>query len=310
MRERASSKKRVIKNVLVRGTKAAAHRGPLPMAMPPRPSPYDPQAAETAARLTGMDVQRVAPFEDLHREQTARLARLSLAGVPRGRWLKLRRCDGDVCPNRTCSAACAFGERFQVNEVVLKATELLRQSGLRLYAVTIVDPHYFQPLGHLQAMSLDGLFLSLRRRIAEAQKVFRGGLVVGSVHVSLDRDADGRIVWSPHVHLVIAVNATRIAVLRALQPKRKSHEPVARPVVAKPVTNLPNAIAYATKVDVDTRDAALDRRGNQTRHRFDMPLAARVEHDRWLLGLRPRDRLFFSGMMNARGGLTLRSRRG
>lgn len=288
-------------------------RWAITLAARPSEPPYDPFAAAVNAMLKAMSVQRVEGYEGLCREQAARLARLARAKIPNGVWGHLTRCDGGPCPNPICSAGCAFGERAEVNRVVLEASELFRTSGMMLFTASLIDPHYFQPLGSLSKMSIGGLLLSLRRRI-KAATVMAGGLAVGSIHVSLDREADGRMYWTPHVHLVVAVasnlSAERVKMKLefALAPKRDAKGIVRKPKVVKVVTNLANAISYATKVNVDTRDAAEDRRGNRTRHRFHMPPAAVIEHDLWLLGLKPRQRLFLSGMMHSRGGVVLRSR--
>lgn len=276
----------------------------------PRPSALDADAIRVVEDLSRLEVQKLQSQQELSREHIARLARFAKANVREHRWGHLKRCDGGPCPHDQCSAACAYGERYQVNKLVLEATELLSHTRLPLYFVHLIDPHYFRMPGGLSKLSIDALFQSLRRRFRDAPEEWQSARAVGGLHIAFDRYEDGAEMWTPHVHLVVAVDAAAEEVSTVLRPKREPPVELVgrkfRPVIVTPVNNLANAMSYASKVFVDTRGETTDSRGNRDRRAFELPLARRLEHDRWLLRLKPRERIFLRGMMNSRGGLVLR----
>lgn len=273
---------------------------------------FDVAAARDADALRRLKVQKVLTEEELARLQQARLARFARGGVDEQNWRHLKRCRGSECPHSNCSAACIFGERKELNRVVRQTRRLLKISPAQLHFVTIVDPTYFLRPGHLHELSVNGLFQSLRRRLRHAPDNWKSARVIGAVDIAYDRDADKREWWAPHLHLAIAVEADAKEVRRVLKPRRPPSGDMVgrkfRPVKVKRVTSLANAIGYSVKPTVDGREAIWDRRGNTDRRPFKVPEAAQLEHDIWMLGMRPRERSFLSGMMVHRGKVVARKR--
>ncbi|MES0198608.1 hypothetical protein [Mesorhizobium sp. M0011] len=282
------------------------------MTMRKRPERFDAQAARDAEALRRLKVQKVLTEEELARLQQARLARFARGGVDEKKWKHLKRCRGSECPHSSCSAACIFGERKELNRVVRQTRRLLKSSPALLHFVTIVDPTYFLQPGQLHELSVDGLFQSLRRRLRDAPDNWKAARVIGAVDIAYDRDADKREWWAPHLHLAIAVEADAKEVRRVLKPRRPAPPDMVgrkfRPVKVKPITSLANAIGYSVKPTVDGREAIWDRRGNTDRRPFKVPEAAQLEHDTWMLRMRPRERSFLSGMMVLRGKVVARKK--
>ncbi|AZV18151.1 hypothetical protein [Mesorhizobium sp. M7A.F.Ce.TU.012.03.2.1] len=274
---------------------------------------FDLHAARDAEALQRLRVQCVLSPQELAHVHGERLERLSLAGVDEQSWSHLRRCRGSECPHKTCSAACVFGERKELNRLVRQSRRLVRGGEGHQYFVTIIDPHYFLRPGRLNRFSIGALIQSLRRRLREAPETWNSARIVGAVDMAYDRERDGREWWAPHIHLAIAVDAQAKEIRRVLKPRRAPPADMVgrafRPVTVERVTNLANAIAYSLKPTVGTREAFLDGRGNTNRRPFDVPAAALLEHDRWMMTMRPRDRSFLSGMMVSRGGVVPRKRR-
>ncbi|MER9141835.1 hypothetical protein NKH92_04000 [Mesorhizobium sp. M0871] len=273
---------------------------------------FDVQAARDAEALRRLKVQKVLSGEELSRLHMTRLARIARNGVDETLWRRLESCRGAECPHVVCSAACVFGERKELNRVVRQARRLLKNSPEPLHFVTVIDPTYFLEPGRLSELSVKGLFQSLRRRLRAAPGNWKAARVVGALDIAYDRDADGREWWAPHLHLAIAVDADAKEVRRVLKPRRPAPPDMVgrkfRPVKVKRVTSLANAIAYSLKSTVDGREAIWDRRGNKDRRPFKVPEAAQLEHDLWMLGMRPRDRSFLGGMMVSKGGVVPRRR--
>lgn len=273
---------------------------------------FDVDAVRDADALRRLKVQKVLSEEELSRLHLARLARFARGGVDEQNWKHLMRCRGSECPHPTCSAACVFGERKELNRVVRQTRRLLKSSPEPLHFVTIIDPTYFLRPGHLHELSVNGLFQSLRRRLRKAPDNWKSARLIGAVDIAYDRDVDGREWWAPHLHLAVAVEANAKEVRRVLKPRRPAPPDLVgqkfRPVKVKPITSLANAIGYSVKPTVDGREAIWDRRGNKDRRPFKVPDAAQLEHDLWMLELRPRDRSFLSGMMMSRAGVVPRRR--
>ncbi|GAA4129450.1 hypothetical protein ACFFTN_09785 [Aminobacter aganoensis] len=275
---------------------------------------YDEEAMSVVEALTSMNVQQLETPEALYHRHIARLARLARNKVPQYEWRHLKHCDGGPCPNDTCSAACVFGERRGINKLVLEATELIQTAAVPMYFIHLIDPHYFRQPGNLASISVDGLFQSLRRRMRNGDSSeWSNALAVGGVHVSLDRYPNGVELWTPHAHLIVAVDVSRKEVRDTMRPRCRT-APVnpngtrVRTIVIDEITELANAVSYATKINVDTREVSTDFRGNQGRLPFKLPESAQLEFDLWLLKQCPRDRVFLSGIMQTRGGLRLRTR--
>jgi hypothetical protein len=275
---------------------------------------FDEQAAENIEALNQLDVRCVDDQIGLHRRHLENLARFQTTKVDPELWAALKRCKGKACPNTRCNAACAFGFAYAHNEYVLQAHAVIDSSALPKFAVAWVYPHYFRELGDLDQVSLTAVFQCVRRLLRKAPENWNDAVAVGSVHISLDVNLDGRVFWSPHVHLVLGVASNKKEIERVLRPPLSADPALIgkkfKPVVAMPVTNLANALSYAAKGNVDVRVQKLDRRGNSDRsdEQTDMPAEARRELDEYLLRHQPLDRLFFYGMMRTRGGITWRNR--
>ncbi|MEI9417463.1 hypothetical protein [Mesorhizobium sp. Cs1321R2N1] len=281
--------------------------------MPKPPEKFDRHAFGDAKALRRLGVQRVQTEEELTAFHVARLARFARAGIDEKQWQHLRGCRGAECPHATCSAACAFGERKELNRVVRQTRRLLKAEPGSLHFVTIIDPNYFLEPGHLNELSISGLFQSVRRRLRDAPENWRSARIIGAVDIAYDRNEDGREWWAPHLHLAVAVDADAKEVRRVLMPRRPAPPDLVgrkfRPVKVKPVTELANAIGYIVKPTADGREATFDKRGNKDRRPFKLPEAAQLEHDLWLLRMKPRERAFLGGMMKSRGGVVPRNRR-
>ncbi|BCG98127.1 hypothetical protein MesoLj131b_01270 [Mesorhizobium sp. 131-2-5] len=278
-----------------------------------RPEKFDRRALRDAKALRRLGVQRVQSAEELSALHDARLARFARADVDEKEWKHLRHCRGAECPHPTCSAACVFGERKELNRVVRQTRRLLKSGQGSQRFVTIIDPTYFLPPGRLNEFSIGGLVQSLRRRLREAPDSWKSARIVGAVDMAYDRERNGHEWWAPHVHLAIVVDADAKEIKRVLKPRRAPPAEmvgrVFRPVVVKRITRLANAIGYSVKPSVEGRKAILDSRGNKNRKPFEIPAAAQLEHDLWLLKLKPRERSILSGMMMSRGGVVPRKRR-
>ncbi|RWP13959.1 MAG: hypothetical protein EOR00_24275 [Mesorhizobium sp.] len=265
-----------------------------------------------AAALRHLNVQKVLSLEELARLHTARLARLARNGVEPVLWRRLEQCDGADCPNDACSAACVFGERREVNRLVRQARRLLKR-GSKPWFITVTDPNYFKEPSRLSEFSINGLFQGLRRRLREAPKNWATARIIGGLDIAYNRELDGAEYWAPHVHLVASVDATAAEIRRVFKPRRMPPPGLVgdafRPVNVKPTDNLANALAYALKPTIAAREAILDGRGNVDRQPFRLLEATKLEHDLWLLGMRPRHRSFLSGAMVSRGGVVARNRR-
>ncbi|MER9463191.1 hypothetical protein NKI80_25245 [Mesorhizobium sp. M0387] len=264
-------------------------------------------AIADAKALRRFKVQKVGSIEELSRLHLQRLVRLANSGVDEARWAHLKQCDGSGCWNISCSAACVFGERREINRFNRQTAIVHRLDERPEYFTTVIDPHYFKSPGELHEFSISGLFQSIRRRLRAAPDVWKSARISGGVHIAYDRNQNGREFWSPHVHLTISVDATKEEVRQVLMPPRVPPPELVgekfAPVTVKVITNLANAIAYSTKAEVDARGAVVDGRGNLDRKWFNMPMPAKVEHDLWLLNMKPRDRTFLSGMKVSRGGV-------
>jgi hypothetical protein len=139
------------------------------------------------------------------------------------------------------------------------------------------------------------MFQGLRRRLRAAPDNWFAALVAGVVDISYNREADGREFWTP---LAVAVDADSSEIKRVFKPRR---DPPAeymgtnfRAVVVKQVTRLSNSI-------IEGRRSILDGRQNIDRTRFAVGASATLEHDLWLLGMKPRERAFLAGMKVDKG---------
>ena len=275
---------------------------------------FDVEAASIIKELQARDVQLVQDQADLYREHQRNLARYQRTGVDLSAWRRLKRCSGDVCPNYTCSAGCAFGAQYTLNKLVLEADDLAVARDLAKFFVTWIDPGYFLPQGALSGLSVKAMFQNIRRRLRTAPENWENAIAVGSVHLAFDVNLDGSRYWSPHVHLMLGVDASEDMVRQVFRPTvprtYARANPGFRPVVATKATAMTNGISYVTKRLVDVRVEDLDERENSSRWNDlrRMPEEAQRELDEYLLTKNPGDRVFLYGMMRSRGGLVLRGR--
>ncbi|MES0058398.1 hypothetical protein [Mesorhizobium sp. M0041] len=276
---------------------------------------FSDDSAELARRdalvLRNLRVQKVQSPDELNHLHAARLARFARNEIERELWRHLVGCDGASCPNNACNAACVFGERREVNRLVRQGGRLLKK-GSKPWFITVTDPNYFKEPGRLGELSVNGLFQGLRRRLREAPENWATARIVGGLDIAYNRELDGSEFWAPHLHLVASVDATAAEIRRVFKPRRSPPAGLVgdtfRPVNVKPTDNLANALAYALKPTIAGREAVLDGRGNIDRRRFQVSEAAKLEHDLWLLSMRPRHRSFLSGAMVSRGGVVARNR--
>lgn len=259
---------------------------------------------ELVHELQDLGARHLPTLETLQAKQTRMLADFARAGIPRRKWRKLLVCDGQECPNRTCSGACWFGERAAFLRLVLEAYTLLSATGLPLWFVTIVDPRYRQPPGRLAEVSLGGMQQGLRRRLRRLEAAYGPVRAFGAIEASLELEADGTAYWGPHPHLIVATRAPKPALVASLRPAG-GPEGGARPVVCVPVTDLLNVLGYSAKRAPAEREAFLGSRGTQDRHKRPVRAAAAVEYDRWLLEQDLTARLILRGMKRVHDRLTL-----
>lgn len=265
--------------------------------------PYD-LSPELLAELEGKAVRYLPTVETLQLKQTKMLAGFQQGGVPGRRWRQLMACNGCGCPNPVCSAACWFGEPVAILKLVAQAHDLLEETGLPLWFATVIDPRYATPIGALKSLSLDGMQQGLRRRLRRVEETWGPTYAFGACEVSLEVERDGASYWGPHTHFAIATRCPRAALKAALRPAG-ALPPGARPVVLKRVTNLGNALGYSGKREPAERIAIVGSRGTQDRDKRPVNRQAGLEHDTWLLGLRPTERLILRGFRRVHDQLVL-----
>jgi len=232
------------------------------------------------------------------------LAAFSQARVPRSAWAHLEVCEGQGCPNQTCSAACWFGERAALLRLVRPANNLLTDTGLSLRFVTVVDPRHRRSQGDLASVPIDGIQQWLRRRFKMIEADYGKVRAVGGIEASFEVEQDGTSHWGPHSHFVVASECPTEALRAGLMPVGPRVENT-RPVVIKPVHELANAIAYCGKREPAMRVAFCERRGTQNRQKRSASPEVALEYNRWLLGQGPTDRLILRGYKRVHGRLTL-----
>ncbi|MHC2017709.1 hypothetical protein [Methylobacterium sp. CM6247] len=267
------------------------------------PLPYD-LSPELLAELGGKGVRYLPSAETLQLKQTKMLAGFQRGDVPRRRWRRLESCEGRGCPNRVCSSACWFGERAAVLRLVAQAHDLLEETGLPLWFATTYDPRYATPLGELATLSLDGMQQGLRRRLRRVEEAWGPTHAFGGCEVSLEIERDGASYWGPHTHFVVATRCPQAELSAALMPAGDLPAG-ARPVVVKPVTDLANLLSYCVKREPAERIAIVGSRGTQDRDKRPVNRQAALEHDTWLLGLRPTERLILRGFRRVHDRLVL-----
>ncbi|WP_155935002.1 hypothetical protein [Methylobacterium sp. 10] len=133
--------------------------------------PHD-LSPELLAELEEKGAKHLPTVELLQLKQTKMLASFVHGNVPRHRWEQLIACEGRGCPNRTCSSACWYGERVTFLTLAAQAHDLLSQTGMPLWFVTIVDPRYEVSAGKLGALSLDAMQRGLRRRLKPIERAY------------------------------------------------------------------------------------------------------------------------------------------
>ena len=259
---------------------------------------------ELLAELERQEVRYLPTVETLQLKQTRMLAGFQRGGVPRRRWRQLMACNGCGCPNPVCSAACWFGERAAVLKLVAQAHDLFVETGLPLWFATVIDPRYATPLGALKSLSLDGMQQGLRRRLRRVEETWGPTYAFGACEVSLEIERDGASYWGPHTHCVIATRCPKAEMSPILMPAGDLPAR-ARPVVLKRVTNLGNALGYCDKREPAERIAIVGSRGTQDRNKWPVNRQAGLEHDTWLLGLRPTERLILRGFRRVHDRLVL-----
>ncbi|WP_018045700.1 hypothetical protein [Methylobacterium sp. 88A] len=268
--------------------------GPLPNDLSP----------ELLAELERQEVRYLPTVETLQLKQTRMLAGFQRGGVPRRHWRHLEACNGRGCPNRVCSAACWFGEPVAVLKLVAQAHDLLEETELPLWFATVIDPRYATPIGALKSLSLDGMQQGLRRRLRRVEGTWGPTHAFGACEVSLEIERDGASYWGPHTHFAIATRCPRAALKAAFMPAG-ALPAGARPVVLKQVTNLGNALSYSNKRAPAERIAIVGSRGTQDRDKRPVNWQAGLEHDTWLLGLQPTERLILRGFRRVHDRLVL-----
>lgn len=261
-------------------------------------------------KLRKRGAKHIADFEELYRYQLAMTARFRRANVPEYKWRYLEDCDGGVCKNIACSPACWYGDRGNINGLILEAANLLRSTDKPLKFVTIIDPHHTRKIGALNGLSLNGAMQSLRRRIRK-EAILATDPAFGFLEVAVQVDAKGVAWWTPHYHLVMATRGSAKQIRRALRPSRKppSTGPHARkrwrPIVVKRVTSLENALAYSAKRIPERNRETFDETRKRIQQRDRLRSENNLEYDLWLLNQGLSERIFLRGMKRVHGKLVL-----
>ena len=173
---------------------------------------------------------------------------------------------------------------------------------MTLWFVTGYNPRYRRAEGDLATLPLNGVRQSLRRHFQKLEPQWGKCLVFGGIEVSLETDQAGNSVWGPHWHFVIATNCPEAALREFLRPSGPM-EPNAKPLVIKEVWHLANCLAYCVKRTPAERVAYTGARGTKDLDKRSVTGAAALEHDRWLLGQKPTDRLILRGFKRVHGKL-------
>ncbi|TXN29131.1 hypothetical protein [Methylobacterium sp. WL19] len=259
---------------------------------------------ELLAELEEKGARYLPTLELMQKEQTSMLASFQHGNVPRRRWERLVACEGRGCPNRTCSSACWFGERAAYLSLVAQAHDLLEQTGLPLWFVTVIDPRYRVSAGELRAMALDGMKQGLSRRFKHIEAAYGPLHAFGGIEASFEIGRNGEPYWGPHTHLVVAARCPEAELKAALRPAGDLPRGF-RPIMMTPVYNLGNALSYCGKRTPAQRVSTTGSR--TTRDCLKQPVQSRanLEYNIWLLGLRPTERLVMRGFRRVHGRLTL-----
>ncbi|TIL35966.1 hypothetical protein [Mesorhizobium sp.] len=170
------------------------------------------------------------------------------------------------------SAVCIY-ERFRARLTVLTKIAPLFADGENVHTVALAKISHRQPVGSLdQFRPLAALRMvsTIQRRLGQrgvASKVF------AVVEISLIK-VDGKRLFEPHVHLIIA-GPTREE-LMAVVPRRPRHNSQIDPVYYAAGSGL-----YFTKFQPETRSGYKESRGNQGRQRNRMQASERAEWLDW-----------------------------
>lgn len=194
-----------------------------------------------------------------------------------------------------CSAACHVASR-QLRQNVISRGSPIMDAKKRLYHVTIVIADRVN-VGQLHEWRYRDFLARISSRLRRLARRFSELRALGSIEVGLDRELNGSIAWSPHVHLVIR-GATRKRIREAFRMPRENSSPRV-PIMIKRVSDLPRLIGYVTKRFVEERRAHKVEGGRQTRRSMPLSSPHLAEANRWLMGLRVDERLIVHGMHRA-----------
>lgn len=251
-------------------------------------------------------------YDELHAKQLRMLGRFARNDVDEAKWRHLEDCRGLPCKHPNCLAACWFGERGELLQLQEQAAQLLRDSGLPLWFVTITNRRYRTK--KLKNVSLAAMRLTLRRALAKLEKRHGRIYVFGAIEASYEISRSGKRRWGPHYHFALAGQVMRKELRKELGPYDRKRRPVQcgkkrihrkeKAIYIREVTDLNNLLDYNLKRCPAQRRAYTAKNGRQERDKFPVSAEQELEHDLWLLSLKPTDRLLLRGMKRVHGKLS------
>jgi hypothetical protein len=216
----------------------------------------------------------------------------------------LQRCEPGRCGRTTCSGSCWLGGREVERQRVVEAYDLLSTLDLPAYTATLIFPDLDLSIKDLKLFNPNRIGQRLKRMYQVINKLDYTLHAFGGIEASLERDAEGRLFWRVHCHLVVFTDCPRKLLKKLLRP-RGSCPSGMRPLRIDEVTNLGNALSYSLKPEPKQRRSGIGRR-NEPDKRSDPLLTGRerVIYELWMHRGGPQ-RLMLRGLKVVHGKLCL-----
>ena len=230
-------------------------------------------------RIKRLGASNFEAVDDTAQRQSDMLRRLEeVVGVSTHQGF--RDCGPDDCGLLRCSAGCWFSLRRRWLNGVLSAHELIRQLPDPLYEVRIVRDEWHRPFGKLSTMNVQSAKQFVRHRLNTRNG--RQAIMIGSYKVGKNPFTER---WTGEIHAVVS-RSDKLGLRRAFQLPLEGDNHI----YVEPVQDLPTTLVEVLRPDVRV---------------WQPPYAVepikvpgkkqRAEFYRWLLRLRPDERLFRYG---------------
>ena len=218
------------------------------------------------------------------RRQRDMLRRLEQGMADPGRLAGLADCDRSHCGRLKCAEVCQFGARRRRLKEIPAAYRLLHKSAEPLCEVRVGRGVWAQPAGKLNRASIAAA-MQLNRRALD--KLYMPGLVAVGVFKTLVAPKHEGGGWKCEIHQIVS-GAKKVELEKVFATSRRN---VGNFVHVKEVKNLGQTISDMLKRGVE---------GWQHPYRTeltpDLPKKShRAEYYKWLLTLRPNDRMIRYG---------------